>query len=238
MSRFLTCRLDVLLLLVGLAGLFVVETASAQAPPADGPEATTSSTEPVPEVPFASDDNAVRLILSNQIADSISSVRVTPTETPSWVRLQAHQRSLAGLAKDAERAVRFGFSVAEDATVGEPALLRFAITAAGDTLGRKTVRFQVTAPTKFTLEGNAPNPFRRQTTIRYKLPQSAEVTVQVYDLLGRRIARLEQDRQEAGLRRVQWAPRSMASGTYFYRLVVDPEQGQKSVKQGRMTILR
>jgi hypothetical protein len=238
MSRFLTCRLDVLLFLAGLAGLFVVETAPAQAQPAERPGANASSNEPVPEVPFGSEDNAVRLILSNQIADSISSVRVTPTETPSWVRLQAQERTLAGLAEGAERAVRFGFSVAEDATVGEPALLRFAITAAGDTLGRKTVRFQVTAPTEFTLAGNAPNPFRRQTTIRYKLPQSAEVTVQVYDLLGRRITRLENGTQKAGLQAIQWAPRSMASGTYFYRLVVEPEQGQKSVKQGRMTILR
>lgn len=233
-----TFRLGALLLLVGLTGLFASETVRAQAPPTDGPEAATSSNEPVPEVPFASDDNAVRLILSNQIADSISSVRVTPTETPSWIRLQTQERTLAGLAKDAERPVRFGFSVAEDATVGEPATLRFAITAAGDTLGRKTVRFQVTAPTEFTLEGNAPNPFRRQTRIRYMLPQSAEVTVQVYDLLGRRVARLEQGQQEAGLRRVQWAPRSMASGTYFYRLVVEPRQGERSVEQGRMTILR
>jgi hypothetical protein len=64
------------------------------------------------------------------------------------------------------------------------------------------------------------------------------VTVQVYDLLGRRITRLENGTQKAGLQAIQWAPRSMASGTYFYRLVVEPEQGQKSVKQGRMTILR
>lgn len=238
MPHFHTCRLGALLLLVGLTGLFASETVRAQAPPADGPGTSTSSNQAVPEVPFASDDNAVRLILSNQIADSISAVRVTPTETPSWVRLQAQEQTLAGLAKGAERAVRFGFSVAEDATVGEPALLRFAITAAGDTLGRKTVRFQVTAPTEFTLEGNAPNPFRRQTTIRYKLPQSAEVTVQVYDLLGRRIARLENGTQKAGLQTIQWTPQGMASGMYFYRLVARIDDANRLMKQGRMTVVR
>jgi hypothetical protein len=244
MSRFLTCRLDVLLFLAGLAGLFVVETApaqpagSAQAPPANGPEATTSSNQPVPEVPFASGDNAVHLILSNQIADSISSVRVTPTETPSWVRLQAQERTLTGLAEGAERAVRFGFSVAEDASVGEPAALRFEVLVSGRPLTRKTVRFQVAAPQTLTLKGNAPNPFRRQTTLRYTLPEPATVTIRVYDLLGRRVARLEPGRQEAGLQTVQWAPRRMGSGAYFYRLIARTEKEGRRVEQGRMTILR
>jgi len=238
MPRFLSCRLASLLLLVGLAGLFVVETARAQAQPAGSAEAPSSEERSVPEVPFGSEGNAVRLVLANQVPDSISSVRIQVTEQPSWVRLRAQERTLTGLAEGAERGVRFGFSVADEAPVGESALLRFAITEAdGYTLSQKAVRLQVAAPQKLELKGNAPNPFRRQTTLRYVLPEAAEVTAQVYDVLGRRVARLEPGRQEAGLQAVQWAPRRMASGAYFYRLVARTEEDRR-VEQGRMTILR
>ena len=162
----------------------------------------------------------------------LTTVREARADGRSWDDIEAT------LAEGAERGVRFGFSVADEAPVGESALLRFAITEAdGYTLSQKAVRLQVAAPQKLELKGNAPNPFRRQTTLRYVLPEAAEVTAQVYDVLGRRVARLEPGRQEAGLQAVQWAPRRMASGAYFYRLVARTEEDRR-VEQGRMTILR
>jgi len=192
----------------------------------------------VPEVPFASEENAVRLVLANQVADSVASVYVNLTEKPSWVRLQPRQMSLSGLPEGTERPVRFGFSVTEDAPVGTPTALRFTITAAGDTIGRETVRFRVGAPAELELKGNAPNPFREQTRIRYTLPEPANVTVRVYDLLGRRVARLKQGRRQTGLQTIQWTPKNVASGTYFYRVKATPPNGDPLIADGRMTIVR
>jgi hypothetical protein len=64
-----------------------------------------------------------------------------------------------------------------------------------------------------------PNPFNPYTTIRYELPQSSEVLLIVYDLLGREVARLVDGYLEPGYHEVQWNGRDFASGIYIARLV-------------------
>lgn len=78
-------------------------------------------------------------------------------------------------------------------------------------------------PSQFSLKKNYPNPFRQATTIEYALAESRTVTVSVYDMLGRRVQTLVNDRQEAGRHRVKWDSRGasgepVASGIYFYRI--------------------
>jgi hypothetical protein len=67
----------------------------------------------------------------------------------------------------------------------------------------------------------APNPFREQTTIRYRLPSESSVQLKVYDTLGRQVATLLDTRKEAGTHRVQFSARDLSSGVYFGRLTVD-----------------
>jgi subtilisin family serine protease len=67
----------------------------------------------------------------------------------------------------------------------------------------------------------APNPFREQTTIRYRLPSESSVQLKVYDTLGRQVATLLDTRKKAGTHRVQFSARDLASGVYFGRLTVD-----------------
>jgi len=71
-----------------------------------------------------------------------------------------------------------------------------------------------------------PNPFRQSTTIDYTVEQAAPVTLDIYDLLGRRIRRLVEAAQHPpGSHRAVWDGRDdsgtpVSSGTYFYRLRV------------------
>ncbi len=71
-----------------------------------------------------------------------------------------------------------------------------------------------------------PNPFRQSTTIDYTVEQAAPVTLDIYDLLGRRIRTLvEAAQQGPGPHRAVWDGRDdsgtpVSSGTYFYRLRV------------------
>ncbi|MDE0158451.1 MAG: DUF4397 domain-containing protein, partial [Candidatus Dadabacteria bacterium] len=77
-------------------------------------------------------------------------------------------------------------------------------------------------PTEFALQGNYPNPFNPSTQIRFDLPATAEVTVQVIDLLGRMVLTLPAQSVEAGANRtVELDGASLASGTYLYRLIAD-----------------
>ena len=72
-------------------------------------------------------------------------------------------------------------------------------------------------PERFSLEQNYPNPFSGATTIRYSLPRTAKVNLEVFDLLGRRVATLVKDEQPPGYYEVVWEARE-ASGVYLYRL--------------------
>ena len=73
-------------------------------------------------------------------------------------------------------------------------------------------------PQRYVLEQNYPNPFNPTTTIRYSLPQKANVSLIIYNTLGQRIAELVNGDIEAGYHEVQFDGRNLASGVYFYRL--------------------
>jgi len=93
-------------------------------------------------------------------------------------------------------------------------------------------------PTEFALDGNYPNPFNPSTTIQFALPETAEVTVEVIDVLGRQVMTIPAQMMEAGAQRsVQVNAASLASGTYIYRVIAQTAT-DKMVKTGRMTLVK
>jgi len=99
-----------------------------------------------------------------------------------------------------------------------------------------------TLPTEFELHQNYPNPFNPSTTIRFSLPQDAEVTLTVYDILGRRFRFLEKVTFKAGVYSVVWEARDhrdrqVASSIYFYRLEASTLHGSTVFTDTRKMIL-
>jgi 1,4-alpha-glucan branching enzyme len=76
----------------------------------------------------------------------------------------------------------------------------------------------------FALEQNYPNPFNPTTVIEYQIPQSAFVTLKVYDILGREVSTLVNESKQAGQYKVEFnalsskAGKNLASGIYIYKL--------------------
>ncbi len=70
----------------------------------------------------------------------------------------------------------------------------------------------------YSLAQNYPNPFNPATTIEFSLPRSSEATLKIYDLLGREVATLVNERLHAGTFKTEWDAKNMPSGTYFYRI--------------------
>jgi len=68
------------------------------------------------------------------------------------------------------------------------------------------------------LAGNYPNPFNSKTTIYFLLSQPQEVTISVYDMLGRRIKVFPVYYGDKGRNELQWQPQNIASGVYFVRI--------------------
>jgi subtilisin-like proprotein convertase family protein len=73
-------------------------------------------------------------------------------------------------------------------------------------------------PGKFELLQNYPNPFNPSTTIKFIIPQEADVNVGVYNILGQLVTTLANDRMKAGSYSIQFNAHGFASGTYFYRI--------------------
>ncbi|MFC1475603.1 T9SS type A sorting domain-containing protein [Candidatus Zixiibacteriota bacterium] len=89
------------------------------------------------------------------------------------------------------------------------------------------------APSRYRLFQNYPNPFNAQTTIEYALTEAAEVTVDVYDLLGRRVAVLIDEHRSAGYHSINWDATAVSSGTYFYRI-----QAGRNIETRKMVLLK
>jgi hypothetical protein len=73
------------------------------------------------------------------------------------------------------------------------------------------------APVGFMLFQNFPNPFNPATTIKYDLPKSGNVTIKIYDLLGREVYSFSEYKQ-AGSYNLKFDGSKYASGLYFYRI--------------------
>ncbi|NNE70002.1 MAG: T9SS type A sorting domain-containing protein [Rhodothermales bacterium] len=84
-------------------------------------------------------------------------------------------------------------------------------------------------PDVLTLAQNYPNPFNPVTSIRYALPEAANVRLEVFDALGRRVASLVNGNQEAGWHDVRWDAGNQPSGLYFYRLTSEEAQWVKTM---------
>ena len=82
----------------------------------------------------------------------------------------------------------------------------------------ESVEAAVEIPTAFALEAAYPNPFNPETTIRFSVPESAQVRLVVYDVLGRQVRVLVDGVREAGVHEVVFEATSLPSGTYLYRL--------------------
>ena len=77
-------------------------------------------------------------------------------------------------------------------------------------------------PSKFTLSQNYPNPFNPSTTIKVELAKASHVSLTVYDILGREVSVLVNERRDAGVHEVKFDGSNLPSGVYFYRLLARP----------------
>jgi poly(3-hydroxybutyrate) depolymerase len=110
---------------------------------------------------------------------------------------------------------------------------------------KKTVtsidNFGTSMPHNYLLGQNFPNPFNPATTIKFELPEASDVSLKIFDLLGREVETLVNKELSAGFYNYQFNAATLASGIYFYRLTAtsfngDSKQYFNEVK--KLTLLK
>jgi photosystem II stability/assembly factor-like uncharacterized protein len=80
------------------------------------------------------------------------------------------------------------------------------------------IEVEVGILTQFSLAQNYPNPFNPSTKIKYSVPQSSNVIIKVFDILGNEIETLVDEEKSVGTYEINWHAERLPSGVYFYRL--------------------
>lgn len=94
-------------------------------------------------------------------------------------------------------------------------------------------------PNEYLLSQNYPNPFNPETIIGYQLPVSDNVTLMVFDILGREVATLADGAKDAGYHSAIFDGRNFPSGIYIVRMTVSGKFGEKFyVKSMKMQLIR
>ena len=83
-------------------------------------------------------------------------------------------------------------------------------------------------PNKIVLDGNYPNPFNPNTIISYQIPVKGNVTLKIFDILGKEVATIVNEIKEEGFHQVNFNASSLVSGVYYSKL---QSNGQSEIKK-------
>ncbi|UCH63699.1 MAG: hypothetical protein JSU77_04430 [Fidelibacterota bacterium] len=183
----------------------------------------------------------IYLTLRNSGATSTASdisMTITPLDTcVTTVAIDSVSYGNMAAGQEVETADFFQLFFNENCPGGTASDLALAISSGGYVFWRDTVTTYLeiaeladAMPHTYALHQNYPNPFNPVSTIRYELPQACEVSLIVYNILGREVARLVGGYMKPGYHQTQWdgrdaSGRELPSGIYIARLLVPPTAG-------------
>ena len=193
------------------------------------------------DVPFASKGNTIELAVANNSALSAEGVKVEATGIPAGIQFKENTITFATLKSKEEQTASFTFSVEKTAKVNKQDTLRFTITDKTGQTWTKEIKISITPPTTYELLQNYPNPFNPTTTIEYQLPGTGtryNVSLKIYDVIGREVANLVSEQQEPGYYQKVFNANRFASGMYIYRLVATDENNKQHVFNKKMMLVK
>ena len=105
----------------------------------------------------------------------------------------------------------------------------------------KVLETEIALPKDFELSQNYPNPFNPTTKINYTLPNDSRVTLEIFNLIGERVAQIVNEQQAAGYYVVNFGSSSVkniASGIYIYKLTTVDNIGKNFSSIKKMMLLK
>ncbi|HED08380.1 MAG TPA: T9SS type A sorting domain-containing protein [Ignavibacteria bacterium] len=93
-------------------------------------------------------------------------------------------------------------------------------------------------PDNYELAQNYPNPFNPSTTINFALKVTSQVSINIYNNLGQKVASLVNGSFSAGFKTIQFNASKLASGIYFYRIIATGVDGSKFIQAKKMILMK
>ncbi len=159
---------------------------------------------------------------------SVNALEIRETNLSEFIDIKDNSITISSIEKSSEKEVEIAFDVLSEAPINKLDTLHFVLSNTRGESWSKEIILEYTAPKEYILNQNYPNPFNPTTTIKYSIPKSVEtqnlasqqnVSLKLYDILGREVATLVNKNQKAGNYEVVFNASNLTSGTYFYRLV-------------------
>lgn len=190
------------------------------------------------ELQPGSKNNLFEFNVANNTGSTNQSVTILVQEKPEWVSFTNNEINLQGISKTEKQITQFYFNVSEDAPIDEESSITFRIIGSKDGGLTKTYNIKVIAPETFGVQQNHPNPFNSSTIIKYTIPQDAFVSVEVFNVLGERVAELVNKDLKTGLHEVIFNAANFSSGFYFYIVEAKGMDGTKYFDSKKMILLK
>lgn len=189
-------------------------------------------------VPFATAGNLLELtIAAPQGSSDADDLLVTIASVPEWIRFDNVEVGTT-ISDEDEPVARLTFEVLRSAPVGQAAPVRIEVRdSSGVLLAVKELQVEAGAPVELALHGPRPNPASQQTALAFDLPAPARVRIEVYDMIGRRVALLVDGDLEAGSHEARLGVQALATGGYVARLFAESDGGVQTKVQ-RLTVIR
>jgi hypothetical protein len=172
------------------------------------------------EIPYGSKENEIEISVVNTSSIASDEIKVELINPPSWIRCKTKTVTIPKLEAKSEQGAAFLFDVEKTTEVNKEQVLTFHVIGKNNQRWTKEIKIKVLAPETFELFQNYPNPFNPTTVISYQLSTVCQVTLKIYDILGKEVATLVNEQKEPGGYEEAWDASRYSSGVYIYRLVV------------------
>jgi len=180
---------------------------------------TANNAETIYQVEPQSENNRIVLTIDNasRSADA-GTVEINLTRCSEFLSFGNNKVECENIKAGESSTAEFTFKVLRNAPVNKKDTLEFAVIDNNGSVWEKQIIIEFLPPKEFKLEQNFPNPFNPLTTIRYQIPKTEKVTLEIYNTLGQRVVTLVNKEQEAGYYDVHFNASRLASGLYVYRI--------------------
>lgn len=195
----------------------------------------TGYNETIYQVEPQSENNRIILTIDNtSLSVDAGDIEVILKHCPEFVLFEEEKVNCQDIQAGNSSAVELTFNVLRNAPVNKKDTLEFEISEKNGGVWDKQIIIEYLPPREFTLEQNFPNPFNPITTIRYQLPKTAHVELEIFNTLGQRVVTLVTKEQEAGYYDVKFNASKFASGVYMYQL----KTNSGYIKTKRLVLLK